>query len=122
MKVIRKDWPKVRVRIKHGLTYYELDLRRKGYVGPKWRSFTDPKKAKEEAARIAAQVNEGGLNSISIVDVAVAKRITAWTEQCAVYGHTVDEAISVALGTWEKERQTKESPFISELLTCWVHD
>ncbi|MHC1765880.1 MAG: tyrosine-type recombinase/integrase [Verrucomicrobiia bacterium] len=122
MKLIRKDWPKVRVRIKHGRTYYEMDLRRKGYVGPKWRSFTDRKKALEQASGIAAKVGEKGLNSISITDVELAKRLTGWTEQCAVYGFGVEDAVKTAVVVWEKERQTKESPFIAELLTVWVDD
>ena len=91
-------------------------------MGPKWRSFTDRKKALEDAAGIGAKVGEKGLNSISITDVELAKRLTGLTEQCAVYGYGVEEAVKTAVAVWEKERQTKESPFIAELLTVWVDD
>ena len=51
-KVLRKAWPKVRPYVKHGKTYYVIDLRRKHYTGPKLKWLAD----REAALRFAADI------------------------------------------------------------------
>lgn len=118
MKIVRKEWPKVRVRVKGGNSYYEIDLRRRHYLGPKWKTFTDRNTALKYAADLGKKVAQNGLASVSTED----PKIRAWTEQFALYGKTLDDAIETALMVFEHERQVKESPFMAELLTLWVDD
>jgi len=120
MKTIRIDWPKVRQYVKTGNTYFQVDLRRKHYQGPRWKNFTDRQKALKYASEIAEKVAKQGLSNISVV--GKDPRIAAWSEQLAMYDKTIEQAIEAALTTFEKERQVKESPHISELLSVWVND
>jgi integrase len=120
MKTIRKDYPRVRQYVKSGNTYFQVDLRRKHYQGPKWKNFTDRQAALKYASDVAEKVSKDGLTSISAV--GTDPRISAWTEQFAIYDKTLEDAISVALAVFEKERKVKESPFMAELLTLWIDD
>lgn len=120
MKTIRKDWPKVRQYVKAGNTYFSVDLRRKHYQGQKWKNFNSRDKALEFAAEIGKKVAKSGIDSIRAVQEG--DRVRAWSEQCALYGKTVEQAIETALAVWEKQRKVKESPFMSELLSVWMLD
>lgn len=120
MKTIRKDWPKVRQYVKGGNIYFQVDLRRKHYRGQKWKNFTSRDEAVKYAAGIGDKIAKQGLNSLTVVTEDA--RIKAWAEQCASYGKTIEDAITVALGVFEKQRKVKESPYMGELLTLWVDD
>lgn len=120
MKLLRKDYPRVRQYTKSGNTYYHVDLRRKHYVGQKFRNFNDRDAALRFAAEIATKVAKHGLTSVS--QVGVDPQMKAWSEQCAVYGRTLEEAVEVALGVFRKEREIQESPHIGGLLSLWVDD
>ena len=120
MKTIRREYPRVRQYVKSGNTYFSVDLRRKHYQGPKWKNFTDRQPALTYAASIGDKVAKEGLNSISVI--GADPRVAAWTEQFAIYGKTLEEAVETALVVFEKERQTKESPYMAELLSVWVDD
>ena len=120
MKPIRKDYPKVRQYKKSGNTYYQVDLRRKHYRGPGLKWFSVRQEALQFASGIASKVSKSGLDSISLV--GVDPRVEIWCKQCAVYGESLDRAIEVALGLFQKERQVRESHYMGELLTLWVDD
>lgn len=120
MKTIRKTYPRVREYSKRGKVYWMVDLRRKHYVGPKWKNFTDKTTAMDYASAIGDKVSQSGLNSIS--QIGADPRISAWTEQFAVFGKTVEEAIQVALDVFTKQRIVKDSPFMGELLNLWMLD
>jgi len=120
MKTIRKDWPRVRSYVKGGNTYYQVDLRRKHYKGQKWRNFTSRDEALKFATATGDKIAKQGLNSLTVE--TEDKRVKAWAEQCAIYGKSIEDAITVALGVFEKQRKVKESPYMAELLTVWVDD
>jgi hypothetical protein len=107
MKTIRKDWPRVRQYVKAGNTYFQVDLRRKHYQGPKWKNFTSRDKALEYASEIGKKVAKSGIYSIQASQGD--DRLKAWGEQCAVYSKTVEQAIETAVAVWEKNRKVGES-------------
>lgn len=114
MKLIRSQYPRVRVTPKKGNNYFAVDLRRKHYQGPKFKWFKDREEALKYASEIGDKVAHNGIDSISIV--GVDPRIRAWSEQFAVYNKTIEEAIDTALAVFEKERQVKESPYMADRL------
>lgn len=120
MKPIRKEYPRIRPYKKAGNLYYVVDLRRKHYKGPGYKWFENRDAALKFAAEIASKVSQNGLSSISLV--GVDPRIADWQNQFAVYGKTLEDAIEVALAVFQKEQETKESPYMGELLTVWVLD
>lgn len=97
-----------------------MDVRRKHYQGQKWKNFTSRDKALEFASDLAKKVAKSGVDSIQAVQEG--DRVKAWSEQCAVYGKTVEQAIQTALAVWQKELNVRKSPFMSELLSVWMLD
>ena len=120
MKIVRKDYPKIRAVEKSGNTYFVVDLRRKHYQGPKFKWFKEKSAALTYAADVAEKVNKNGVESIS--KIGEDPRIKSWTEQFAIYNKTLEEGITAALTVFEKERQVKDSRLISELLADWKND
>src|ERR1051326_2278833 len=119
MKTIRKAWPKVREYVKHGKTYYHVDLRRRNYVGKKFQNFTTRDTALEFATTTAKNVLQQG---IGILESGINEKVRIWNEQCVMFNKSIDDAIRVATGVWESERKVQESPYVAELLTLWVDD
>jgi hypothetical protein len=103
--------------VKGGNKYYRVDLRSKHYLGPQAKDFNDRAKALKHAAEIAERVAKLGVNSVTVVN---DPRVKPWTDECSVYGHTVEDAISTAIGVWRKQKEAQESPFIEKLLSVWV--
>ena len=97
-----------------------MDLRRKHYQGPKWKNFTDRQAALKYAAETGEKVAKDGVSSISVI--GSDPRIQAWSEQFAIYGKTLEEAVDAALAVFERDRKVKESPYMAELLSLWVDD
>jgi integrase len=119
--LLRKDFPKVRRYVKSGNTYFAVDLRRKHYVGPKWKNFTDKQAALGYAKAVAEKVAQTGLQSISIVP-GTDPKIAEWLTLLAPYGRTVEDAIEAAIKVFEKEKEIRESPYMAELLSVWLDD
>ena len=120
MKTHRKTWPQVREYQKRGKTYFAVDMRRAGYNGQKWKHCPSKDAALKYAKEIEAKVTKLGLTSINRLNED--PRIKVWEGQLAIYNHTIEEAINLALGIYRKEFEAKQSPFIAELLTLWVDD
>ena len=114
--VIRKTYPRIRTYDKHGKTYFRVDMRRKGYVGQKFKDFSTADAAKSFASAV---VGDGipVLNSTMLLN----NQEVAYLEQhCGVYGKTLKDAVVFATGVWAKEKENGSSPFVSELLTLWI--
>ncbi len=120
MKPIRKEYPSIRPYVKHGKTYFRVDLRRKHHVGPKTKQFTDKQTAIEFAQGIAEQVAKDGLNSIA--KHGTDARIAVWSEQLAIYDRTVEDAMELALQHYAAEKTKMETPYVGELVTVWIDD
>jgi len=119
MKTIRKDYPKVRSYVKHGKTYYQVDLRSKHHAGQKFKNYTD----RTEALRFASDLGDVAVkHGTSALATIKDPRVATWTQQCAVYGKTPEDAISLAVNFWLQEKAKQESPFMAELLNVWVDD
>ncbi|MCL4177740.1 MAG: hypothetical protein KJ072_08320 [Verrucomicrobia bacterium] len=124
MKLHRKDYPKIRERVKHGKSYFEVDMRRKGLVGRQYRTFTQLKDARKYAAEVASKVSLSGLDSLGDMlrhrqDLELLNDLR---QRCGHYGKTIQQAVLAATKTWEDEEEKQKSPFTSELLTLWVLD
>jgi len=119
MKTIRKDYPRVRQYVKRGNTYYQVDLRDKHHKGQKFKNFNDRTLALKFAADIGFTANKQGINALATIK---DERVEAWTQQCAAYGKTPEDAIALAVNFWLSEKAKKESPFMSELFSVWVLD
>ena len=119
MKTLRKDYPKVRQYVKHGNTYYQVDLRGKHHAGQKFKNFNDRTAAMKFAADIGDAVSKNGISALATVK---DERVAAWTEQCGMFGRTPEDAIALAVNFWFNEKAKMESPFMAELLSVWLDD
>ena len=95
-------------------------MRRTGYHGQKSRHMPDKKRAMEFAREIAAKTQATGLNSISRLNED--PRVVIWESQLAIYGKSLEQAVNLALQTYQKEKLDRESPFLAELLNLWIMD
>jgi len=119
MKTLRKDYPKVRQYVKHGNTYYQVDLRGKHHVGQKFKNFND----RTEALRFAAEIGDtAGKSGKSALATIKDERVASWTKQCAVFGKTPEDAMAHAINFWLLEKAKRESPYMAELLSVWLDD
>ena len=119
MKTLRKDYPKVRQYVKHGNTYYQVDLRGKHHVGQKFKNFNDRTEALRFAAEIGDTVGKKGKSALATIK---DERVAAWTKQCGIFGKTPEDAMSFALNYWLQEKAKRESPYMAELLSVWIDD
>jgi len=120
MKTIRKTWPQVREYRKGKYTYYLVDLRRAGFVGPKFKNFPAKSLAMAYAAEISERLENNGKQAFT-----QPKDDPRWNtaeEELRVYGKTVEEAIKVAISVFQAEAVVKNSPFVSDLLTRFYDD
>jgi site-specific recombinase XerD len=97
-----------------------VDLRRKHYVGPKFKNFTDRTTALDYASEIGEKAAKSGLTSISVH--TSDPKLVAFTEQAALYNKTLDEVFALGLAECERDRKVKDSPFMAELLTSWMDE
>lgn len=118
MKLIRTEYPRVRQYVKSGNLYFAVDLRRKNHQGRKFKNFTKRQDALDYASKIGEQVSLKGIQSIAESD----PRIKGWQEQCAIYNHTLDDAVALALEHWDAEQRQKTIPLIPQLCEKWIHD
>lgn len=84
MKLIRKEYPRVYGYVNHGKTYFRVDLRRKGLIGPKTKNFKSREDALAYARAIGDKVNLHGIHAIAQSD----PMLKTWQLQCAVFNHT----------------------------------
>jgi integrase len=126
MKVLRKDWPKVREQHKrkkgggHYVTY-QIDCRRKGYPGRPFKGAKTRDEALDYARSLAEQWQRKGSEGF-IKDPFEHPKIQAWRDKAAFYNKTIDEIFQVGIDHFEKLRQRRQSPFMSALLNSWVDD
>jgi hypothetical protein len=97
-KLIRKEFPKVRQLRRRGNTYYAVDLRRKFWIGPKWKYFTTRDDALKYAVEVAASVQSNGVPSVAknIANLEDEKLIR-WNEQLGAHGKTIEDAVEFML-------------------------
>ena len=94
MKILRSEFPVVRVRLKKQSTYYDVDCRKVGWLGKKRLSFTDKNEALAKARQIGEQFNRTGLNGLNSQTVATTNREYAgWQKQLGEHGKTLSDAV-----------------------------
>jgi integrase len=122
-KLIRKEFPKVRQLRRRGNNYYAVDLRRKFWIGPKWKYFTSRDDALKYAVELAQSVQANGVPSVAknIANLEDEK-LTRWNEQLGAHGKTIEDAVEFLLTHLEKEQHRRESEYVGSLLTKWMLD
>jgi hypothetical protein len=94
MKLIRKDYPKVREYVKQGNRYFSVDLRRKHYVGPQAKGFNN-----REAA---LKSFEGVEESLSIDKIVTSSTVH--------YGGEVNKgSVNASIGKLVKENKLRKT-------------
>ncbi len=97
MGLIRSGYPRVRSYRRNGHTYYDVDLRKRGWNGPPRLSFSDKAAALATARHIASTVGDHlhhALTSASSTPHPTPSiTTTEWDEQLAVHGKTVRDAV-----------------------------
>jgi len=94
MKILRSEWPVVRIRLKNQSTYYDVDCRKVGWLGKKRLSFTNKNEALAKARQIGEQFARTGLNGLNSQSVATTNREYAgWEKQLGEHGKTLSDAV-----------------------------
>lgn len=61
MRILRSEFPVVRVRLKNQNTYYDVDCRKVGWEGPQRLCFTNKNEALNKAREIGGKRHPGRL-------------------------------------------------------------
>lgn len=119
-KLVRKTWPKIRVIVVKGETYYQVDARRKGTNGTR-EAFSSLKSAQTRAAEIEADFNELGVDGLSLPLEVRASAFKA-TQVLAKFGKGIDDAVYFYLKHLMDKQEALKSQTIELLCDEWVKD
>src|SRR5262245_21301413 len=119
MKVIRKEWPPVRVHLKrkrgggHYVTY-QIDCRKKGYPGQRMVSRSSRDDALEYARSLGERWHQKGSEGF-IKDPLEHPQIKEWRETAARYNKTLNQLFEAGVNVFESLRKKQESPYMGAL-------
>lgn len=117
-KLVRKTWPKIRVVIVKGETFYQVDARRKGTIG-KRETFSSLKSAQSRASEIEADFQELGSDGLAL-PLEVRASAAKATRILAPYDKTIDEAVSFYLAHLLAKEEAAKSQTVEFLSDEWV--
>ena len=117
-RVVRKTWPKIRVVIVKGETFYQVDARRKGTNG-KRETFSSLKSARARASEIEADFQELGSDGLAL-PLEVRANAAKATRILAPYDKTIDEAVSFYLAHLLAKEEAAKSQTVEFLCDEWV--
>ena len=119
MKVLRKEYPRVRETKKSGNRYYEVDCRKVGWVGKPRFTFSNRddalKKAKEIGELFQRDGVSGLLESSNLLD---NRRLLVLETQLSIYGKSLEDADHYYLEQLKKTPPTTAS--IDRLAERWI--
>ena len=119
MKVLRKEYPRVRETKKSGNRYYEVDCRKVGWVGKPRFTFSNRddalKKAKEIGELFQRDGISGLLESSNLLD---NRRLLVLETQLSIYGKSLEDAVHYYLEQLKKTPPTTAS--IDRLAERWI--
>lgn len=120
MATILKEYPRLFSYPKGERTYYRVDLRHKDYLGEKkTKDFPSEADARTFRSEFLKTKNQDGFNALAQIQ---SPRLDKLDKQTALFGHTPEEAVTVACRLWLDEVSVKQSCLMSELLLLWQND
>ncbi|NBO22821.1 hypothetical protein EBU94_05715 [bacterium] len=95
MKVLRKDYPRVRETMKSGRKYYEVDCRKSGWVGKPRITFSSRDDALNKAKEIGKLFQTEGVDGLNGKTKSLdTKRFDVLENQLSVHGKTLEDAVA----------------------------
>jgi integrase len=116
-EVIRKTWPKIRVVVIKGDTFYQVDGRKKGTKG-KREHFSTKAEAEDRAREIEADFRMEGVEGLALSAELRVEALKAETK-LKPHGKTVMDAVNFYVAHLEAERKKQESATIHALTDEW---
>lgn len=116
-ELIRKTWPKVRVILIDGKTFYQVDGRKKGTKG-KREAFSTKAEAEERAREIEADFRMEGVEGLALSAELRVEALKAETK-LKPHGKTVMDAVNFYVAHLAAEEKKKRSQTIHALAEEW---
>lgn len=119
-KLIRTEFPKIRVVRRGGKNFYQVDARRKGTLG-KQKLFPTIKQAEERASEIAKDFAATGLEGLAL-DAELRGMALSGARMLEPFGRTVQQACEFYRDHLTKEQARLASALIPALAERWHAD
>jgi len=116
-EVIRKTWPKIRVVLIKGDTFYQVDGRKKGTKG-KREHFSTKAEAEDRGREIEADFRLEGVEGLALSAELRVEALKAETK-LKPHGKTVMDAVNFYVAHLEAERKKQASATIHALADEW---
>lgn len=119
MRVLRKEYPRVRETMKSGIRYFEVDCRKKGWKGKARYTFSSRDDAMDKAKEIGLLFQNEGIEGLNGNTKSLDNRRFGVLEaQLSVYGKTVEDAVSHYLEHLKQSPPTTAT--IDRLAERWI--
>lgn len=116
-EVIRKTWPKIRVAVIKGDTFYQVDGRKKGTKG-KRKHFSTKAEAEDRAREIEADFRLEGVEGLALSAELRVEALKAETK-LKPHGKTVMDAVNFYIAHLEAEKKKQLSLTVELLAKEW---
>lgn len=117
-ELIRKTWPKIRIVIKDGKTFYQVDGRKKGTKGKREQCSTKAK-AEQRAREIEEDFRMEGVAGLTLSAELRVEALKAETK-LKPHGKTVMDAVNFYVSHLEAEETKKRSQTVHTLAAEWL--
>lgn len=119
-EVIRKTWPKIRVVVVKGDTFYQVDGRKKGTKG-KRKHFSTKAEAEDRAREIEADFRLEGVEGLALSAELRVEALKA-DNKLRPHGKAIMDAVSFYVSHLEAEEKKKQSQTIHTLAEQWLQN
>jgi integrase len=116
-EVIRKTWPKIRLVVVKGDTFYQVDGRKKGTKG-KREHFSTKAEAEERAREIEGDFRLEGIEGLALSAELRVEALKAETK-LKPHGKTVMDAVNFYVAHLEAEKEKQNSATVHTLSEEW---
>jgi integrase len=117
-ELIRKTWPKIRIVIKEGKTFYQVDGRKKGTKG-KREQYSTRAKAEQRAREIEEDLRMEGVAGLTLSAELRVEALKAETK-LKPHGKTVMDAVNFYVAHLESEEKKRQSQTVHALAAEWL--
>ena len=119
MKVIRKEYPRVRETMKSGRKYYEVDCRKTGWVGKPRITFSSRDDALNKAKEIGKLFQSEGIDGLNGKSKSLDnRRFEVLENQLSIYGKSLEDAVTHYLEYLKETPPTTAT--IDRLAERWI--
>ncbi len=116
LKLVRTEYPRIRVRERGNTVFYEVDCRSKNWTGQSFYSFQLKGKAIKKAQEIAELVSNHGKSGVNHEDIKLLARIR---KKLVPFKIGVEEAVDRFIKSQENNVALQKSESISEVCELW---